>query len=223
MASCAACGCEAAPHLCSRCRRARYCTRTCQTGHWKQHKSECVAAASSSETVAGDLVGACPECRKAWEECACEDTPSCYICLESSGQLLRGCACRGSAGYIHVACLVEANRHRKSAQHECPTCKQRYVGALGMAAAKARVQDARASSTGMDWAATSDLAQACAEQGHYDESMRHFQNVLKSQLKRVGRDHPAVSTTYNKFVHACLCSRVEVKCTHAHVWLAVSK
>ena len=198
MAICANCGSEAAPHLCSRCQRARYCSRPCQTAHWKQHKRMCVAAAPSSESAVEFSSSACPECARAWKECTCAESPSCWICLESSGKLLRGCACRGTAGYLHTACLVEANRHRSNAHDQCPTCKTRFVGALSMAAAEARVRDARASSSNIDCAASTDLAQACAEQGQYPEALQHYRQVLRGQLKHFGQDHPAVANTKNK-------------------------
>ena len=195
MATCAGCGSEAAPNLCSRCQRARYCSRPCQTAHWKQHKRMCVTAAPSSEAAGKDSSGACPECAKAWKECACAESPSCWICLESSGKLLRGCACRGTAGYLHTACLVEANRHRSNAHDQCPTCKTRFVGVLRMAAAEARVRDARASTSNFDCVATSELARACFEQGRYAEALRHSQNVLKEKLKCFGPLHPDVAST----------------------------
>ena len=145
MAICANCGSEAAPHLCSRCQRARYCSRPCQMAHWKRHKRVCAHTDPSSEATAEDSIDACPECAEVWKECKCAESPSCWVCLESSGKLLRGCACRGTAGYLHTACLVEANRHRKTAHDECPTCQTRFVGALSMGAAEARVRDARES------------------------------------------------------------------------------
>ena len=78
----------------------------------------------------------------------------CWICLESSGELLRGCACRGTAGYLHIACLVDWNRHRNNAHAECWQCQKRFVGVLSMAAAEARVRDARASSSNFDCVAS---------------------------------------------------------------------
>ena len=43
------------------------------------------------------------------EACA-DDTEgqSCYICLEDGSEegLVRGCSCRGTAGFAHVSCLV---------------------------------------------------------------------------------------------------------------------
>ena len=63
----------------------------------------------------------CPECSKT--VCSCDERPACtivhvwmvhvnhttcatvgWVCLESErGGLLRGCACRGSAGWVHVS------------------------------------------------------------------------------------------------------------------------
>ena len=37
------CGKEA-PNKCSRCQKARYCSKTCQTADWKIHKPYCIAA-----------------------------------------------------------------------------------------------------------------------------------------------------------------------------------
>ena len=197
MASCAGCGSEAAPHLCSRCQQARYCSRPCQTGHWKQHKRECKATATGSEAKerssgsadSGTRDFSCPKCARPWADCVCADPPVCWVCLESSGELLRGCACRGTAGYVHVTCMVEANRHRTVARDKCPTCEQRFVGALSMALAEARVREARASGSDIDVAATSELARVCLEQGRYDEALRHYRNVLRQCLQRFGHDH----------------------------------
>ena len=206
MAICAGCGSEAAPHLCSRCQEARYCSRPCQTGHWKQHKRECNAPAPSSESTEGSSVSvgsgscdfSCPECARPWADCVCEDPPVCWVCLESRQELLRGCACRGTAGYVHVRCMVTANRHRTTEHDQCPTCEQRFVGALSMVLAEARVREAQASRSDIDCAATGNLARACCEQGRHDEALRHYRNVLRQDLQRFGHDHPLVAKTYNK-------------------------
>ena len=211
MAICSGCGSEAAPHLCSRCQKARYCSRPCQTGHWRQHKSECRAPAPSSEADAAISLGtrnfSCPECAQLWADCVCEDPPACWICFESSAELLRGCACRGTTGYVHVTCMVKANRRRTIDQDQCPTCEQRFVGALSMALAEARVRQARASSSDIDCIATSELAQACHEQGRYNEALGHYRNVLRQSLLIFGPEHPTVATTK---VHLCM----HVHCVH---------
>ena len=110
--SCDACAsCRATAVLtCSRCMRVKYCSKECQHAHWKVHRPLCKSrsTAPAASTLAAP---ACPVCGSEWAECQCEENekPGCWICLESNGTLLRGCACRGSAGYecagIH-ACVM---------------------------------------------------------------------------------------------------------------------
>ena len=94
------------------------------------------------------------------EECA-EDTKgqTCYICTEAvhrrTGEgLVRMCACRGTAGFVHVSCLVEQAKvlndeaeennlsgpnhlYRWERWHTCGLCEQKHHGivycALGWA------------------------------------------------------------------------------------------
>ncbi len=64
----------------------------------------------------------------------------CWVCLSAAGeavtatdrsqQLMRGCACRGTAGLAHLQCLVDAAKHKPSMWSHCPSCKQRYTGQL---------------------------------------------------------------------------------------------
>ena len=84
------------------------------------------------------------------EECA-EDTEgqTCYICLDGDAEegLVRGCACRGAAGFAHVSCL--ARQAQVAAErtfirwHTCGLCEQQYHGvvrcALGWACWKTYV------------------------------------------------------------------------------------
>ena len=35
--------------VCARCRAVRYCSRECQLGHWREHKSECVPVAQQQQ------------------------------------------------------------------------------------------------------------------------------------------------------------------------------
>ena len=107
-ASCDACAsCRATAVLtCSRCMRVKYCSKECQRSHWKAHKSLC-APRSTPSASSTSAAPACPVCESAWGDCQCEDDqkPSCWICLESNGTLLRGCACRGSAGCPTHGCI----------------------------------------------------------------------------------------------------------------------
>ena len=154
------------------------------------------SAGSSGSADLGACDFSCPECARPWADCVCTDSPVCWICLEASGELLRGCACRGTAGYVHVTCMVKANRYRTIDHDQCPTCEQRFVGALSMALAEARVREIRASRSDMSIEATSNLASACLEQGRYDEALGHYRNVLRHGLRRFGHNHPDVAMTY---------------------------
>ena len=86
MSNCAHCSAADATKICSRCVTARYCSSECQRAHWNRHKPDCKKKSP------------CPLCNRDWAACECEDKPICWICLDSDGELLRGCACRGSAG-----------------------------------------------------------------------------------------------------------------------------
>jgi hypothetical protein len=106
--TCASCGAAAALH-CSRCTRVKYCSKECQRAHWKAHRPSCAPRSTPS---AAPRSAACPVCESQWASCHCEEgkKPSCWICLESNGTLLRGCACRGSAGYARMGACV-CTRH----------------------------------------------------------------------------------------------------------------
>ena len=71
-----------------------------------------------------------------------------------------------------------------------------------MALAEARLREARASRSDNDLAATSELAQACLEQGRYDEALGHYRNVLRQGLELFGHDHPDTAVIKNKYADA---------------------
>ena len=60
-----------------------------------------------------------------------EEERSCWVCLsgdfDGHGNLMRGCACRGTAGWVHAECIVAANEHRRD-KHSCPTCASACAG-----------------------------------------------------------------------------------------------
>lgn len=68
---------------------------------------------------------------------------TCYLCLTAGSQdqpLLRGCACRGSAGYGHFGCFVESAKADTKGERwtTCPTCGQHFTSELMMGLAQAR-------------------------------------------------------------------------------------
>ena len=91
---------------------------------------------------------------------AADAEPACWVCLEGTeagGLLPQGCACRGTSGLAHVACIASAAQNQATPElvntwwYACPTCKQGYCGAMQLELARAR------------WVLTSGLPEADAD------------------------------------------------------------
>ena len=135
---------------CGRC-STRYCDKQCQARHWNAesgaHKRRCgkieraggAEASYAKRNMADAMVRAMKACK---DDVAGE---ACYICKVSDKYLLRGCACRGTMGAVHLACLSKmatlANEDdpyhagpkeslwsKWSRWHTCGLCKQSYHG-----------------------------------------------------------------------------------------------
>lgn len=97
----------------------------------------------------------------------------CYLCLEgaSEGELIRGCACRGSAGFAHLACFVQSAKADATNQRwtKCPTCKQHFTGRVQIGLAEARAAEAQtgAAMDGKARAAKFDLLNAKLHAGEF--------------------------------------------------------
>ena len=145
--------------------KTRYCGRDCQKMHWKQggHKAICqeIKRGGGAEQYHADKK--CAEAVAVAVEACADDTKgqTCYICTQAlhwktKEGLVRGCACRGTAGFAHVSCLAEQAKilvaeaeenHSDDSQwhrwHRCGLCEQDYHGvvlcALGWACWKTYV------------------------------------------------------------------------------------
>lgn len=100
--SCANCGVQAY-YRCSRCKKHRYCSKTCQLALWTHHKTECVLqlTPTPSET-------------------------ECPICFNTTDAAVATLACSHT---FHVECLhnwtrVCTSEHRSST---CPLCRKQFV------------------------------------------------------------------------------------------------
>ena len=100
---------------CGRC-STRYCGPECQVQHWKEggHDKLCklIKKAGGAEQYNANEKYT-EAVAVAAEKCA-DDTKgqTCYICTQAlhwktKEGLVRGCACRGTAGFAHVSCLAE--------------------------------------------------------------------------------------------------------------------
>ena len=116
LTNCAACAAPLAHNAprCVRC-KLRYCDSTCQHDHWRRgHKQMCkkIHRGGNAEQYHADK-----KYKEAVAEAveACADDvkgQTCYICTQAlhwktKEGLVRGCACRGTAGFAHVSCLAE--------------------------------------------------------------------------------------------------------------------
>ena len=135
--------------------KTRYCGRECQKLHWKGgHKELCPVI---KRRGGPELIYAEKKYKEAVavavEKCA-DDTKgqTCYICTQAlhwktREGLVRGCACRGTAGFAHVSCLAEqakilwaeAEENNLDGEREqsrwdrwdrCSLCKQPYHGVV---------------------------------------------------------------------------------------------
>ena len=118
LTQCAVCATELGLSLGKKCGRCstRYCGPECQVQHWKEggHDKLCktIKKAGGAEQYNANkkyseaisvAAGACAEDTKG---------QTCYICTQAlhwktKEGLVRGCACRGTAGFVHVSCLAE--------------------------------------------------------------------------------------------------------------------
>ena len=166
LTQCAVCATELGLSLGKKCGRCstRYCGAECQVQHWKEggHDKLCktIKKAGGAEQYNANQKYA-EAVAVAAEKCA-DDTKgqTCYICTQAlhwktKEGLVRGCACRGTAGFAHVSCLAEqakileaerVENNRESQWHRwhtCSLCKQDYHGvvrcALGWACWKTYV------------------------------------------------------------------------------------
>ena len=118
LTKCAVCATELGLSLGKKCGRCstRYCGAECQVQHWKEggHDTLCkpIKKAGGAEQYNANKKYA-EAVAVAAEACA-DDTKgqTCYICTQAlhwktKEGLVRGCACRGTAGFAHVSCLAE--------------------------------------------------------------------------------------------------------------------
>ena len=161
LTQCAVCATELGLSLGKKCGRCstRYCGAECQVQHWKEggHDNLCkkIKKAGGAEQYNANTKYA-EAVAVAVEKCA-DNTKgqTCYICTQAlhwktKEGLVRGCSCRGTAGFVHVSCLAEqakilvaeaeennldnkALNEKWDRWHTCSLCKQKYHGVVSCA------------------------------------------------------------------------------------------
>ena len=213
--SCGACAAQL-PDLgakqCSRC-KTRYCGPACQEQHWREggHDKLCrkIKKAGGAEQYYADKK--CAEAIADAVEACVEDTKgqTCYICTQAlhwktKEGLVRGCSCRGTAGFVHTSCLAEQAKILMEEAEEnnlddkvkqarwdrwdtCSLCKQRHHGvvrcALGWACWKTYL--GRPETDSSRQCAMTELGNGLHEADHYEAALSVKEAEL-SMERRLG-------------------------------------
>ncbi len=232
LTNCAAC---AAPlprpaKQCSRC-KTPYCSPACQKQHWDAggHKDFCkkIKKGGGAEQYHADKKTK-EAIAEAVEKCA-DDTrgQACYICTQAvhwktKEGLVRMCACRGTAGFVHVSCLAEQAKilvaeveksnlagkdkmARWKRWEACSLCKQQYHGvvfcALGWACWKTYV--GRPEGDSARQLAMAELGNGLHDAKRHKEALSVYEAEL-SMMRRFGKSEDDIlrvqgnlATTYH--------------------------
>ena len=128
----------------------------------------------------------------------CREQFACTICLDDEDYPLPiqcGCGCRDAAGCAHVACKTEYAEHHGAGYHTgwhtCPTCKQRYTGAMELRLAEAlRVRlQARPAEDAHRQSAQNLLASAYCQAGRLAEAEALLLDILGTARRVHGPNH----------------------------------
>lgn len=141
---------------------------------------------------------------------AVDITPShghqCTICLDDEGTVVqKGCCCRGDAGAVHIACLIELAAHAAGANSDrrpwrvCSVCKTGYTGEAQLELARARktASDSLPLTHPERLHAMSCLCNALHAYGQYREAEAIEVQVLEAHRKAHGPEHPSTLVACN--------------------------
>ena len=217
LTQCAACAAPLGLSLGKKCGRCstRYCGPECQKQHWEAggHDRLCkpMKKAGGAEQYNANKRYA-EAVSVAAEKCA-DDTKgqTCFICTQAlhwktKEGLVRGCSCRGTAGFVHVSCLAEqakilcdeaeannllgTERFTKiwDRWYSCSLCEQKYHGvvmhALGWACWKTYAGRAgRPETDALQGMAMGILAHGLSDVEHHEDAL----SVREAQLSTYRR------------------------------------
>ncbi|CAH0372058.1 unnamed protein product [Pelagomonas calceolata] len=157
LTQCAVCAAELGLSLGKKCGRCstRYCGPECQVQHWKEggHDKLCKPIKNAGGAEQYHANNKYAEAVAVAATACAEDTKgqTCYICTQAlhwktKEGLVRGCSCRGTAGFAHVSCLAEqakilvADAEERNLDdnkwhrwHTCSLCEQNYHGVVACA------------------------------------------------------------------------------------------
>jgi hypothetical protein len=225
---CAACAADLGLTLGKKCGRCstRYCGAECQVQHWKEggHDKLCKPIKKAGGAEQYNANKKYTEAVAVAAEACAEDTKgqTCYICTQAlhwktKEGLVRGCACRGTAGFAHVSCLaeqakilvaeVEANNLDMQPKWErwgkCSLCEQEYHGvvacALGWACWKTYV--GRPETDGRRMNAMRMLGSGLCDADHHEDAL-FVKEAELAMLKRLGAQEDVILGAQNNLANS---------------------
>ena len=125
-----------------------------------------------------------------------EEERTCRLCFgdEADGLLVQPCACRGTARWVHAACLESWRRTSEDAAYRCGQCNDNYRDALSLALLWARLQAERTSGR-VTLITMTTLACELHDQGKLDEAEPLCREALDASRATLGDRHPDTLTS----------------------------
>ena len=157
-----------------------------------------------------------------------EDTKQCRICLaldcDDLRPLVQPCACRGSAKWIHIACLEEWRRKspKEDAAYRCGQCNEEYRDTLSIELLTARLEaEYSLAWPGQAWPGLysllpgqasahtySTLASELHVQGRYVEAEPLCRELLKWCRETLRNRHPSTLASVSNLGTLLMATRV---------------
>jgi hypothetical protein len=226
LTQCAVCATELGLTLGKKCGRCstRYCGAECQKQHWEQcgHDKLCktIKKAGGAEQYHANTKYAAAVAVAA-EACAADTKgQTCYICTQAlhwktKEGLVRGCACRGTAGFAHVSCLAEqakilvaealennldlkVKNERFNRWHTCGLCEQSHYGVVrcGLGWACWKTYMGRPIGDEIWGLAINQLGRGLTAAAHHEDALSVREAEL-STLRRIGAPLTAILVVQN--------------------------
>ena len=226
LTQCAACATELGLTLGKKCGRCstRYCGPECQVQHWKEggHDQLCKKIKKGGGAEQYHAEQKFKEAVAVAVKACADDTmgQACFICTQAlhwktKEGLVRGCSCRGTAGFAHVSCLVEqakilyaeaeennldvkVQNARLTRWEKCSLCEQQYHGfvkcALGWGCWKTYV--GRPETDEVRGLAMTQLGNGLNDAERYEEALT-VEEALLSLHQRLGETERNILAAQN--------------------------
>jgi hypothetical protein len=126
----------------------------------------------------------------------------CWVCMHDESEdgdslISMGCGCRGSAGLVHLSCLVAAAKHNAATWNSCPTCKQHLSGHCAVEMSRTRWELARhkpSDDAERLLAANSLAARLTNDMGDHPGAAVLLKEVVSTRRRTLGSSHPDTLT-----------------------------